>query len=82
VDFLKIDMSFVWRMIECKKTYAIVKSIIELAKGVGMKTIAEGVETKEQYDMLKSLGSDFVQGYYFSKPLPFDDILLKLKSNK
>ncbi|MGB9731301.1 putative bifunctional diguanylate cyclase/phosphodiesterase [Calditerrivibrio nitroreducens] len=82
VDFLKINMSFVWRMIECKKTYAIVKSIIELAKGVGMKTIAEGVETKEQYDMLKSLGSDFVQGYYFSKPLPFDDILLKLKSNK
>lgn len=81
MDFLKIDMSFVWRMAECKKTYAVVKTIIELARGIGMKTIAEGVETKEQYDMLKTLGCDFVQGYYFCKPLPFEDILIKLKSD-
>lgn len=78
-DYLKIDMSFVWKMNSCKKTYSIVKTIINLAKELGIKTIAEGVETKEQFDSLKELGCDFMQGYYFCKPLPYDELVEKLK---
>lgn len=78
-DYLKIDMSFVWKMNSCKKTYSIVKTIINLAKELGIKTIAEGVENKEQFDSLKELGCDFMQGYYFCKPLPYDELVEKLK---
>jgi len=73
-DILKIDMSFIHKMIESEKTLNIVKTIINLAKSIEMKTIAEGVETKDQYEILRNLGCDFVQGYYFSKPLPFSEI--------
>lgn len=79
-DYLKIDMSFVWKMNSCKKTYSIVKTIITLAKELGIKTIAEGVETEDQFNSLKELGCDFVQGYYFCKPLPYDGLIEKLKS--
>ncbi|MGA1845830.1 bifunctional diguanylate cyclase/phosphodiesterase [Deferribacter abyssi] len=81
-DIIKIDMSFVRKLTECTKTEAIVKTIIELAKGLGLKTVAEGVETAEQYNILKKLGCDFVQGYYFSKPLSLDDAINYIKKKK
>ncbi len=78
VDSLKIDKSFVDRITTSNKTYHIVKSIIDIAKAVGFSTIAEGVETKEEFELLKKFGCDYVQGYYFSKPMMLEDVLRNL----
>ncbi len=70
IDYIKIDISFVRKMMEDANTKAIVKTIISLSKDINMKTIAEGVETEAQLELLKTLGCDYIQGYLFSKPLP------------
>jgi len=70
IDYIKIDISFIRKMLYNKTTKAIVKTIISLTKDIDMKTIAEGVETKKQLELLKTLGCDYAQGYLFSKPLP------------
>jgi EAL domain-containing protein (putative c-di-GMP-specific phosphodiesterase class I) len=69
---LKIDMSFVRRLEEDEKTRRLVSAIVEIGKTFGMKTIAEGVETQGQYEILKNLGCDRFQGYYFSPPVSED----------
>jgi EAL domain-containing protein (putative c-di-GMP-specific phosphodiesterase class I) len=56
------------------KNQTIVKTIIDLAKGLGMTTIAEGVETLEELDFLRSSGIDSIQGYYYHKPMCVKDI--------
>ncbi|WP_457560625.1 sensor domain-containing protein [Caminibacter sp.] len=73
-DILKIDMSFIKNIERSKKDEAIVKSIIEFAKTVGLKTIAEGVENENQVKILQSLGCDYLQGFYFYKPMEFDEL--------
>jgi len=78
-DVIKIDISFVRKMMEDEKTRIIVKTIIILAKELGMKTVAEGVETKEQYDMLKEMGVDYIQGFYLAKPMPEEEAEKLLK---
>lgn len=77
-DILKIDKSFVDKIYE-EKIQIAVKSIIFLAKSFNAKTIAEGVETKEQLEILKNLGVDYIQGYYFAKPMPFEEVVKYLK---
>ena len=67
---LKIDQSFVRDITVDADDKAIVNSIISMAKGLGLTTIAEGVETQEQLNYLKEQGCDEIQGYYYSKPLP------------
>ena len=52
-----------------------VESIVSMGQNLSMDTLAEGVETKEQVDMLRSFGCDIFQGYYFSKPLARDDLI-------
>jgi EAL domain-containing protein (putative c-di-GMP-specific phosphodiesterase class I) len=52
--------------------YVVVKVIIQMAKGLNLQTIAEGVESKEQLDILRELECDQIQGYYFGRPLPPD----------
>jgi len=78
---LKIDQSFVQRMTESEENKNIVITIINLAKNLHLKTIAEGVETKQQLELLKQNNCDEIQGYYYSKPLSVEnlDILLKQK---
>jgi EAL domain-containing protein (putative c-di-GMP-specific phosphodiesterase class I) len=71
-DYLKIDRTFVNRMTHPDQSVGIVRAIVHLAHDLGIKTIAEGVETAEHRDQLKCLGCDYGQGYYFSKPLPHD----------
>ncbi|PJB86610.1 MAG: bifunctional diguanylate cyclase/phosphodiesterase, partial [Sulfurimonas sp. CG_4_9_14_0_8_um_filter_36_384] len=69
VDKLKIDQSFVRDILIDDDDKAIVKTIIQMAKNLNLKTIAEGVENKEVLDMVHSLGCDEVQGYHFAKPM-------------
>lgn len=66
---LKIDISFVRRLEEDERTRRLVSAIVEISRTFGMKTIAEGVETQGQYEILKNLGCDRFQGYYFSPPV-------------
>ena len=69
-DTLKIDKGFVDRAYV--KDLAILSHMIKLAKAIGVETLAEGVEQKEQVDNLLSLGCEIIQGYYFDRPLPKD----------
>ena len=68
-DFLKIDKSFITDFLENEEDASLVKMIISIAKQLNMKIIAEGVETKEQFEFLKALQCDYYQGYLKSKPL-------------
>ncbi|ADZ90093.1 GGDEF and EAL domain-containing protein [Marinomonas mediterranea] len=70
---LKVDQSFVRNMINDENNLSIVSAIIALAKKLGMRTIAEGVETQEQLDKITSLGCDEVQGYLLGHPVPPDE---------
>jgi diguanylate cyclase (GGDEF)-like protein len=69
VDQLKIDRSFVVNIAKEQKNRAIIESIIHLCRGLSLSVIAEGAETKEEVDFLLKLGCEYVQGFYFSKPL-------------
>jgi EAL domain-containing protein (putative c-di-GMP-specific phosphodiesterase class I) len=75
VHALKIDRSFVASMTKDAQHRAIVHSILSLAGSLELKVVAEGVETPEQADMLRSLSCDELQGYLFSRPLPPDEFV-------
>jgi diguanylate cyclase (GGDEF)-like protein/PAS domain S-box-containing protein len=80
IDYLKIDQSFVRDMLSDVTTMAIVETILLMAHKLGLKVVAEGVETIEQYQWLKDHGCNYGQGYLFSTPLPdadFETYLLK-----
>lgn len=70
LDVLKIDRAFVRNIVTDLKDAAIVKTIVTLARNLNLKTVVEGVETKEQSNVLSDLGCNDFQGYYFSKPIP------------
>lgn len=74
IDYLKIDISFIKDIISDPDAAAIVMAIISMAHNLGIKTIAEGVETKEQYQILRLLRCDIVQGFYRSRPQPAAEI--------
>lgn len=74
-DILKIDMSFIRKIGENPKTKSIVHSIIGMAHEIGIKTVAERVETEEQVSFLRQSGCDYIQGYYYSKPLPEEEFV-------
>jgi diguanylate cyclase (GGDEF)-like protein/PAS domain S-box-containing protein len=79
VDTLKIDRVFISGLTRNRGDDAIVVAVITLAHALGMRVVAEGVETTEQRDRLRELGCDFAQGYLFARPLPpeeFGDLLL------
>jgi EAL domain-containing protein (putative c-di-GMP-specific phosphodiesterase class I) len=82
VDTLKIDRVFVSRMDTDHETHEIVRVIIMLAHSLGLKVVAEGVETQTQLDLLKSLGCERAQGYLFSKPVDHETILNLLATNR
>ncbi|GGH88392.1 diguanylate cyclase (GGDEF)-like protein/PAS domain S-box-containing protein [Pullulanibacillus pueri] len=83
IDILKIDRSFIKDIKSRNQESAIVQAIIAMGQGLSMKTIAEGVETEEQLQLLKSFGCHAVQGYFYSRPLPekeFETYILSLKN--
>ena len=74
VDRLKIDQSFVRDMTHNNDDAEIARAIINLGHTLGLEIVSEGVETKEQLELLKQQGCDIIQGYYISKPIPASDI--------
>jgi EAL domain-containing protein (putative c-di-GMP-specific phosphodiesterase class I) len=78
-DVLKIDRSFVIRMTEGEQPLQIVRTIIELARVMGMDVVAEGIETVEQYRLLRDLRCRFGQGYLFSRPLTAEAVTKLLR---
>lgn len=73
IDALKLDMKFIRTITSNKKDYELVRIMTEIARLIEVPVIAEGVETKEQMELLKAIDCDVIQGYYFSKPVPAED---------
>ena len=69
VDYLKIDSSLIKNVAKDENSYKITKTIIEFAKSLNLKTIAEFVENEEIFKITKELGADYSQGYFFSAPI-------------
>ncbi|USX26844.1 EAL domain-containing protein [Oxalobacteraceae bacterium OTU3CINTB1] len=80
IDYLKIDRSFTRNLAADSSDMALSGAIIVMAHKLGLKVIAEGVETPEQRDLLAAAGCDYGQGYLFAKPMPADDFDAFLKS--
>ena len=75
VDTLKIDRSFIMPLGIDDDAEVLVSTIIAMSKSLGITVVAEGVETREQLSILRALGCDFIQGYFFSKPLIANDMI-------
>jgi len=69
IDTLKIDRSFIGRLDQTRENTGIIKAIVMLARDLGLKVVAEGVETAEQLSILRTLGCEYAQGYLFSRPI-------------
>lgn len=76
IDYLKLDKTFIDKMTKDSEEEIMVKSVITLAKTFGLKVLAEGIETQEQFELLQDLDCDYGQGYYMSKPVTPDKIIV------
>lgn len=74
VTELKIDKTFVDRCQTEKRIQSLLEAIITIGQSLNLIVIAEGVETKEQFELLRSMNCPVIQGYYFSRPIPADEI--------
>lgn len=70
MDALKVDMKLIRHIADSPKDLHVLILILDIAKSLNLPVVAEGVETQVQYDMLKQMGCDYIQGYYFSRPVP------------
>ncbi len=82
VDVLKIDRFFLDEIMSTERGRIIVETSVRMAKQLELKVVAEGVETKEQLDFLRSIHCDIAQGFYFSRPIPKDEFMALLLSGK
>jgi EAL domain-containing protein (putative c-di-GMP-specific phosphodiesterase class I) len=80
VDFLKIDRSFIRDIATSAKDAAITTNIVALARSLGLQTVAEGVEDREQLDFLGAQGCDEVQGFLFSRPVAAETMMTAVVS--
>jgi EAL domain-containing protein (putative c-di-GMP-specific phosphodiesterase class I) len=76
---IKIDRSFIITMLQDANTMTLVSTVVALAHAMGLKVVAEGVDQEEQAEVLRRLGCDQMQGYLFSKPVPFEAITALLE---
>lgn len=81
VDHIKIDRSFVRDVTSDPRDAALCEAIIAMAHHLGLKVVAEGVETEHHWQFLRDSGCDFVQGYYFAKPMPAADFIAFMREN-
>jgi EAL domain-containing protein (putative c-di-GMP-specific phosphodiesterase class I) len=77
VSFLKIDMQFVTDLVTEPSSRHVVRAIVDLAKGFGAETVAEGAEDLATVELLKELEVDYVQGYAIDRPGPVDEMFAK-----
>lgn len=82
ISELKIDKSFIDEIAYDSSERKLVQSIIEIGKNFGMQTVAEGVESQEQLKILRDLGCDIIQGYFYSKPLTLEQLYLYVKKEQ
>ncbi len=73
IDILKLDMKFIRNMLVDEKSRKLIELVLDIARFLNVPVVAEGVEEEPQYLMLKEMGLDIIQGYYFSAPLPADE---------
>ena len=76
IDYLKLDKSFIDNMTKDSEDEVMVKSVIALAKTFGMRVLAEGIETEDQFNLLQDMGCDLGQGYFMSKPVPSEKLYI------
>lgn len=81
-SIVKIDKSLVWACDENPKAFISLKHTIAMIKDLDMKVLAEGVENKEQVDFLTEIGCEFLQGYFYTRPLPVSQLIEVIKENK
>jgi len=82
LDILKLDAEFFRGEAQGERGKIVVSETIKLARSLNMRTVAEGVEIKEQVDFLAEQGCDMIQGFYFAKPMPSDEYVVKLTEKK
>ncbi|MCR5302325.1 MAG: EAL domain-containing protein [Lachnospiraceae bacterium] len=82
IDVLKMDMKFVRNMLNDDKSLKLCELVMDISKFLGVPVVAEGVEEQAQFDKLKSMGCDLIQGYYFSKPLPPEEFAELIEKEK
>lgn len=75
LDCLKIDRSFIQHIGSLDEKQAVVDAIIQMSHRLKMKVVAEGVEQAQQVDILRKMNCDIIQGYYYSKPLPLNELM-------
>ena len=80
VDTLKIDQAFVGGVTERARDTAIVQAVIDVAKGLNLRVVAEGIETEQQAEQLRAMGCEYGQGFFFARPLPAEHIPALLSS--
>ncbi|MBQ7164549.1 MAG: EAL domain-containing protein [Clostridia bacterium] len=81
IDIVKIDKSILWKAMDNENSKTILIHTLKMVHDLGMKTVAEGVETQAMVDLLSSAGCDYYQGFLFSRPLPADEYLQFLKNH-
>lgn len=81
VDAVKIDRSFVDNVTTSQRDAAVCQGVLTMARAMGVQVIAEGVETREQFEQLKVYGCESFQGYFFAKPMAFDDLVHWMRLN-
>ena len=81
VDELKLDSVFIKRGIDVKRDDKLLATMIDLAKSMNMRVVQEGVETKEQFDKVKDMGCDIIQGFYYAKAISHEEFKIFINTN-
>ena len=81
IEIVKIDKSIIWKACANPASKLILRHILRLIRDLGMKSVAEGVETEEMVEMLRKMGCNYYQGFLYSRPIPENDFLLFLNEH-